>query len=192
MRGILSLGCALVLCGYAAAQASSWVVVRGLSPGSQLEAQLAAGATVKGKLVAASPAGLELQTSPRATRFVPSAQVTRIYLIGKPAAGRDAWVGLAVGATVGSLYGAASANCNTGPGGFGSPSCPAIQGKRIAALGAVFGLVGAIVGATLGQLHQPRVLLYRRDSSRGHHGGKALRRHKLKAAASPSGPTAAH
>ncbi len=166
-RGAAAVVCALVLCACAAAQsaraqASSWRVVRGLAAGSKVEARLVNGAKVTGKFVAAYAAGIELRTSPDATRYVPRVEIRKLYLYpaGKSAAARDALIGLAVGATVGAVYGVAKANCQTGPGGNGSPNCQSIQGRSAAEWGAVFGLIGAIAGDVAGGSHRPRLLLY--------------------------------
>ncbi len=185
---VAAIGWALVFCACAAAQSSSWVVVRGLAAGSQVEARLASGATVKGKFVAASASGVELRTSPDASRYVPRAQVAKIYLMRKSVADRDAWVGFAVGAAAGSVYGAGVANCYTGPGGNGNPSCPAIQGKGAAAWAAVWGIIGAAVGDAAGGLRRPRTLVYQQDSSRTHRGRKAPKQSKPTASAAPADP----
>ncbi|MGH9490641.1 MAG: hypothetical protein ACRD17_09040, partial [Terriglobales bacterium] len=81
---------------------------------------------------------------------------------------------------------AAAANCYTGPEGSGSPNCPAIQGKGIALWGAVFGFLGAIAGASAGSVHQPRTLIYLRDSST-HHGRKAPKQANPTGGAAPTG-----
>ncbi len=171
--------CALLFCACAAAQSSSWSAVRGIAAGASVEARLVNGAKVTGKFVAAYAAGVELRTSPDATRYIPRVAIRKLYLYParRSAAGRDAWIGLGVGATAGAVYGVAKANCQTGPGGNGSPNCQSIQGRGAAAWGAAFGLLGAIAGdvagAVAGRLHRPRLLLYWRNPRSGHRSRKA-------------------
>ena len=189
--------CALLFCACAAAQSSSWSAVRGIAAGASVEARLVNGAKVTGKFVAAYAAGVELRTSPDATRYIPRVAIRKLYLYParRSAAGRDAWIGLGVGATAGAVYGVAKANCQTGPGGNGSPNCQSIQGRGAAAWGAAFGLLGAIAGdvagAVAGRLHRPRMLLYWRNPRSGRRGRNAPARGAPTATAAPTG-SAAH
>lgn len=192
-RGIAVVGCVLLSCACAAAQSSSWSAVRGIGTGAPVEARLVNGAKLKGKFVAAYAAGIELRTSPDATRYIPRVAIRKLYLYParRSAAGRDAWIGLAAGATAGAVYGVAKANCQTGPGGNGSPNCQSIQGRGAAAWGAAFGLIGAIAGdvagAVAGRSHRPRMLLYWRNPRSGRRGRKAPARGAPTVAAAPTG-----
>jgi hypothetical protein len=115
-----------------------------------------------------------------------------LYPAGRSAAGRDAWIGLAVGATAGAVYGVAKANCQTGPGGNGSPNCQSIQGRGAAAWGAAFGLIGAIAGdvagAVAGRSHGPRMLLYWRNPRSGRRGRKAPTQNSATTTVAPANP----
>lgn len=192
-RGAAAVGCALLCCACAAAQSSSWSAVRGIATGAPVEARLLNGAKVTGKFVAAYDAGIELRTSPDATRYIPRVEIRKLYLYParKSAAARDAWIGLGVGATAGAVYGVAKANCQTGPGGNGSPNCQSIQGRGAAAWGAAFGLIGAIAGdvagAVAGGSHRPRMLLYWRSLGGGRRDRKAPAQGAPRAKAAPAG-----
>lgn len=187
LKGAAAFGCALLCCACAAAQASSWVVVRGFAPGSHVEARLADGATVEGKFLSASASGMELQTSHGVARYLPSERITRIYLIGKSTAGRDAWVGFAAGAAAGAVYGVARANCYPSGSIYPNPSCEQLQEHGLA-WAPLFGLIGAVIGDVAGALHPPRVLVYRRGFGPDHRKKKASRRQKPVATSPQSEP----
>lgn len=193
-RSIAVVGYVLLGCACAAAQSSSWSAVRGIAAGAPVEARLVNGAKVTGKFVAAYAAGVELRTSPDATRYIPRVAIRKLYLYParRSAAGRDAWIGLAVGATAGAVYGVTKANCQTGPGGNGSPNCQSIKGRGAAAWGAAFGLIGAIAGdvagAVAGRSHGPRMLLYWRNPRSGRRSRNAPARGAPTATAAPTGP----
>lgn len=195
-RGAAAVVCALALCGCAAAQSAaaqsnSWRVVRGLAAGSKVEVRLVNGAKVQGKFETAYASGIELRTAPDKARYVPRAGIRKLYLIGKSAGSGGAWAGFAAGATIGAVYGAAKANCYTGPGGNGSPNCQSIQGRGAVEWGALFGIIGAIAGDAAGGWHRPSTLVYERDRGGGARGRKAAKQPaptaRAAAAADPAG-----
>ncbi|MGH9490640.1 MAG: hypothetical protein ACRD17_09035 [Terriglobales bacterium] len=117
---------------------------------------------VKGKLLSVSASGMDLRTS-QAIRYISRTRVRTLFLTGRTHKLRNAWVGFAIGEAGGAFVGAINDNGDCGPppppaDSYGYNPCQRIAGA--AAVGAIFGLFGAAVGAFTGLVKSPRVLVY--------------------------------
>lgn len=175
----LVLAFALALCTVASAQENPWPAVQALSPGVSLQVHLLSGKTVKGKLAAVTPAGLDLRTSRDSTRYIARARISSVYLTKKSSVTYDASLGAGIGAGAGLAAGALLCTQNQ------RAEICASGGSFTGALfgGAALAAVGAAIGAIRGLVHHPKTLIYKRRPRQSHSGRKSP--HQQKSALTP-------
>lgn len=164
MRGAMALGCVLAFGACAAAQSSAWAAVQGVVAGSPVEVRLADGAKVKGKLVAASPTGMDLRTS-HAIRYISQARVQSLFLTGTTHKLRDASIGFGAGVVGGAIFSGHGIQCY--PDMYTdiyNGACTKVA-KEVAG-GVLIGVIAAGIGALAGLVKSHRVLVYRRGPGR--------------------------
>lgn len=127
----------------AAAQSplQDWSQVRNLTPGTEIRVERTGGPAVRGQLRSASDESLVVAGG-SAEQMLPRPQVTRVSVRGKGHRGRNALIGLAVGAGVGLVIGFA-----TRPGPKQLNVVP--DSEVIGGLTGAGALVGAVVGVAI-------------------------------------------
>lgn len=137
----------LILVGTASAQDSASVLL----PGRTTRITLTDGAKTQGTVVSIDPSIMRLAVTGGDTVSLTRGAVKKveIYQGMRTTVGRDALTGGLVGAALGALLGAASAKSTEGS--FVEYSA----GEGALAYGAVFGVLGAGIGALVGTKHRP-------------------------------------
>lgn len=119
---------------------TDWSMVKALATGADV--RITAGSrAVPGKVLRVTDDGLVLATG-KSQEMFPQSEVTRVLLRGDSHRGRNSLIGLGVGAAAGLITGAAAHQDCTGWCVFSTS-----RGTDMAAVGTVFGGIGAAVGA---------------------------------------------
>lgn len=147
-RRILTVAILFCMSRLSFAQTSDWTVVTQLFSGQKVKVETGDGKTHLGKVLSTSPDAIRLEKN----QLIQKDEIQHILLWSPGHHGRNALIGLAVGAGIGVAFGA----------GCGGRDAIVSRGACMAVGAPFFGGIGAGVGALLpsrGRWHE----VYRRD-----------------------------
>lgn len=129
---------------------SDWSAVAALPPDATVEVRQKSGPTIRGQVVSATDTTLTLKTRSQPAVSIQRQDVARIYHLGK----RHVALGALIGGGAGVAGGAGAGAAVCGPHGY------CTTGEGVGTGIAIFGGIGAVVGALIG-LHRSHALIYR-------------------------------
>lgn len=138
------VGLALGLCavaGRAADAGTDWDQLQRLHPGDRIRVELRGKPDVTGDFGAVTPDSLQLVRRQKEQNDIPRTEIRRVFLKRSRARAAAPWIGAAAGFGVGFAGGWAAGD---------PPSCQFLCFAPKPATGAVFGAVGAGLGALVG------------------------------------------
>lgn len=138
------VGLALGLCavaGRAADAGTDWDQLQRLHPGDRIRVELRGKPDVTGDFGAVTPDSLQLVCRQKEQNDIPRTEIRRVFLKRSRARAAAPWIGAAAGFGVGFAGGWAAGD---------PPSCQFLCFAPKPATGAVFGAVGAGLGALVG------------------------------------------